>query len=154
MDATIDDFRQHFQSLSDEGLLAVNRKDLVEMACQCYDVELAQRGLKPLVAAAEDAAPDQEQPQELVAVATFTWAGEAKLAEALLRSESIPCFLRDEHTIQMNWCWGNALGGLRLMVPAEFAERAREILGAQVSEQELEAQAESAETENQPPQPE
>jgi hypothetical protein len=149
MDATIDDFRRHYQSLSDEGLLAVNQEDLVEVARQCYDVEVARRGLKPPVTAAEDAAPDKEQPQELVELATFTWADEARLAEALLRSESIPCRFQDENTVGL---WGNALGGLRLMVPADFAERAREILAAKVSEQELEAQAESAETESQPSQ--
>jgi hypothetical protein len=154
MDATINDFRRHYQSLSDEGLLAVKREDLVELARQCYDVEVARRGLKAPATAAEDAARDKEQPQELVAVATFLWAAEAKVAEALLRSESIPCSLRDENILRLNWGATVAFGGLRLMVPAEFAEQAREILGAQVSEQELEAETESAKTESQPSQPE
>src|SRR5579872_3563733 len=35
--------RQHYASLSDEGLRAINRADLVEIAQQCYDYELSQR---------------------------------------------------------------------------------------------------------------
>jgi len=37
--------REHYGSLSDEELLAVDRADLVEMAQQCYDSELSKRGL-------------------------------------------------------------------------------------------------------------
>lgn len=88
-----------------------------------------------------------EEP-DLVTVATFLWAGEAKLAEGLLRSESVPCFLRDENMLRMHWDWTNALGGLRLVVPAAFAEQAKEILDSRVSRQELEAQAESASAED------
>ena len=74
----------------------------------------------------------------------FLWAGQAQLAEGLLRSESIPCFLQNENTLRMDWLWTNGAGGLRLMVPSSAAERAREILAAPVSEAELEKEAEAA----------
>lgn len=42
-----EDFRQHYASLSNEGLLVIKREDLNPVAQQCYDVELAQRGIPP-----------------------------------------------------------------------------------------------------------
>jgi hypothetical protein len=39
----IDDLRRHYASLSDEALRAIDRTELVEIARQCYDQELAQR---------------------------------------------------------------------------------------------------------------
>jgi len=38
--------RQQYSSLSDEALLAIDRSELVEIAQQCYDAELSERGLK------------------------------------------------------------------------------------------------------------
>jgi hypothetical protein len=37
--------RQYYASLSDEGILAINRADLVETAQKCYDYEVSQREL-------------------------------------------------------------------------------------------------------------
>ncbi|MFN7998621.1 MAG: hypothetical protein U0Q18_33670 [Bryobacteraceae bacterium] len=37
--------REHYSSLSDESLLDIDRSDLVGMAQQCYDAEVARRGL-------------------------------------------------------------------------------------------------------------
>ena len=45
MDVTLDDFRKHFELLSDDALLETNRDELVEAAQQCYDAEIARRGL-------------------------------------------------------------------------------------------------------------
>ena len=139
MNVTIDDFRRHFDSLSDEGLLAVNREELVELARQCYDAELARRGLHPPPAAA--AAPEEQQPNlDLVVVATFMRQDEAKLAEALLKAESIPCYVGNQYLQREEWAYE-----LQLMAPAAVADQAREILAAKVSDEDLAAQAESAE---------
>ena len=43
MQLKIEDLRRHYASLSDEALRAINRTELVEIAQQCYDQELAQR---------------------------------------------------------------------------------------------------------------
>jgi hypothetical protein len=43
MKLNVDDLRRHYASLSDEALRAINRTELVEIAQQCYDQELAQR---------------------------------------------------------------------------------------------------------------
>jgi hypothetical protein len=46
MDVDPDDFRRRYAELSDEGLLLINREDLVEVARQSYDKELERRGLR------------------------------------------------------------------------------------------------------------
>ena len=43
--ATPEDFQRHFEILSDEALLETNRDELVEMAREVYDGEIARRGL-------------------------------------------------------------------------------------------------------------
>ncbi len=40
------DFERRYADLSDEGLLSINREDLIDRARQCYDRELAIRGLQ------------------------------------------------------------------------------------------------------------
>src|SRR5580700_262922 len=40
------DFGRRYAHLSDEGLLSIDREDLIDTARQCYDQELARRGLQ------------------------------------------------------------------------------------------------------------
>lgn len=47
MQIDLEHLRQHYASLSDEALLAIERADLVDMAKQCYDDELRLRELAP-----------------------------------------------------------------------------------------------------------
>ena len=133
-----EEIKRGYAEMSDEGLLAINREDLTELAQRYYDAELAQRGLQ--------LEPREPKPnaslkpgEELVLVATFLALHEADLARTLLRSADIPAYLENE----LSSAWTGS-GGLRLMVPASFVEQAEEILGAQISEEELLAQAEAA----------
>ncbi len=85
-----------------------------------------------------------------VAITDFVWGGgEAEAAAALLRSESIPCYLKNDDVLRhLEWpLRDTTYGNLTLMVPASFAHQAREILNSRVSEAELEAQAEKSESE-------
>jgi Putative prokaryotic signal transducing protein len=81
---------------------------------------------------------------ELVQVAAFLQPHEAKIARAQLEAENIPCFLNNERTLDIDWFLASIMGGYRLMVPAKFVERAREILESRISDEELAAQAEAA----------
>jgi hypothetical protein len=143
VDVGPEDFRRHFGMLSDDALLATRREDLVSSAQECYDEELSRRGLssEAPVATAEDAGsePAASSGDEPVSIATFTVAEQANLARGLLQSASIPSHLANEYA---------GLGGfqLRLMVPAAFMEQALEILGTEISDEELAAQAEAAAT--------
>ncbi len=64
----------------------------------------------------------------LVKVGSYTQPYEAHIARNRLRDSGIPAFLRNEHTISIDWFLSNALGGVLLLVPADRAEEARAIL--------------------------
>jgi hypothetical protein len=70
----------------------------------------------------------------MITIATYSFPYEAQIARANLEAEGIPAFIADEHTINMQWLFSNALGGIRLQVPSEFAEQAQEILEQDFSE--------------------
>jgi hypothetical protein len=136
----LEDFRRRYAELSDEALLELDRDELVDLARDCYDAELAGRGLRRVSPPATEV-PDHGELVEgdLVEAARFSFSSEADLARALLESAAIPCYLENEFA-------GKTLGaadGLRLLVPASLLENAREILAARVSEEELIAQAEA-----------
>jgi hypothetical protein len=141
VDVSAADFRQHYELLSDEALLEINPGDLVEVARQCLEDEIAQRGLNaeagddPEGIAAEPAADGEESGEVLIA--TYTNGDELNLARGLLQSAEIPS--RVENPLAV-------MGGmeLRLIVPAAFEEHALEVLGAEISDEELAAQAEAA----------
>ncbi len=64
----------------------------------------------------------------LTTIARYTYPYEAQIARALLDSERIQAFIADEQTINMQWLYSDALGGVRLQVAAEDAKRALQIL--------------------------
>ncbi len=68
----------------------------------------------------------------LVTIATFSFPHEAHLAKAKLDAFGIPSFIADEHTINMQWLYSNAMGGVRLQVPSELAAQAQEALNEPV----------------------
>jgi Putative prokaryotic signal transducing protein len=140
MEVSLDDFRRHFELLSDAALLETNREELIDVARECFDEEVERRGLNSTAGeeAAAETVPQPANPsEELVVIATFNIPEDANLARGLLRSAEIPFHLENEYV---------ALGGfqLRLLVPAAFEEEAREVLEAEISEEELAAQAEAA----------
>ncbi len=52
----------------------------------------------------------------MVIVATFSKPEEAHLLRMRLEAGGIRSFIRDENTIQMDWFYSNALGGVRVEV--------------------------------------
>jgi hypothetical protein len=140
-----DDFRRVYDSLNDEALLAVKRDELVEVAQQCYDVEVARRGLAARAPTAAAPAPGSAEAagasEELVEVATFTDVDDARLARDLLQSAEIPSYLATDAKLPGNM---SAPGGFRLSVSPSLLEQAREVLDTRISDEELAAQAEAA----------
>jgi len=67
-----------------------------------------------------------------VVVASFVSIGEAEIARSLIESEGIEVYLGNQHMVSMLWHYSHATGGVRLMVAAEHAERAREVLRTSV----------------------
>lgn len=68
-----------------------------------------------------------------VVIAKFSLPLEAQIARASLESAGITAFVADEHTINMDWLYSNAMGGVRLIVRREDADAARRILEADFS---------------------
>ncbi|MFA0813278.1 putative signal transducing protein [Microbulbifer epialgicus] len=64
----------------------------------------------------------------LVTVASFSFPYEAQIAKAALESEGIKAFVADEHTINMQWLYSNAMGGVRVQVLEYDLESARLML--------------------------
>lgn len=64
----------------------------------------------------------------LVTIARYSMPYEAHIAKSRLDSEGIPAFVADEHTINMQWLYSDALGGVRLQVPESYADIAQQIL--------------------------
>jgi hypothetical protein len=132
-----DEFSKYYASLSDEGLLEINRDDLTEVARACYDQELASRGIEAETPPAEIIEPMNDD-IEWVPLGSFDLE-EIELAQALLHAEEIPTDTEPPPTAN----YPPLTGGLELFVPEAFAARAREILASQISEEELIAEAEA-----------
>ena len=145
MDITTEDFRRHFDLLSDEALLDTKREELTELAQQCLDEELAKRGLHATgeeVPAEDETAADEPSPEEeeLVVVATYDDAEEADGAKAVLDDAKIPSRLVKDATDMDG-------AQMELLVPATALFKALDALGMHLSDEELAAQAEAAEME-------
>jgi hypothetical protein len=133
----LDDFRRRYAELSDDALLELGRDELVDLARDCYDAELARRGLHR--SSSSLPATEVQDHGELAEVAIFSSSSEADLARALLESAAIPCYLENEFAGKTS----RVSDGFRLFVPATLLENAREILNSPVSDEELIAQAEA-----------
>ena len=61
-------------------------------------------------------------------IATFSKPEEAHLFRTRLEAAGIPAYVQDEHFIQMDWLYSNAIGGVRVQIADEDVEAAREFL--------------------------
>lgn len=64
----------------------------------------------------------------LVEIANYTDPLDANILKARLDAEGISAYIANENHIQMNWLYSQALGGARVMVQAEDAEQAAELV--------------------------
>ena len=58
-------------------------------------------------------------------IATFSKPEEAHLFRTRLGAAGIPAYVQDEHFIQMDWLYSNAIGGVRVQIADEDVEAAR-----------------------------
>jgi PhnB protein len=123
MKVSVEDFRRQYAGMSDEALLDVDRRELVDLARKCYDEELARRQLKAAPPAPADPPEPHGEEEEFAVAETYESEEEAKLARELLRSAGIRAQL--------------GAGGLALLVPVSTREDAREVLDAQLSDEAL-----------------
>lgn len=69
----------------------------------------------------------------MIVIARFSFPHEAHIARASLEAAEIRSEIRDEHTVNMQWLYSNAVGGVRLLVEDSNVEAAMEILQADFS---------------------
>ena len=131
MHGNTEEFKQKYRDLPDDGLLAINRDELIESARQCYDEELARRSLTP---PQPEPAEGSEPTDELVSAGTFMLKRDSDLARGILESVGIPCFEPDEHMSDIAPYLIATCGLGRLLVPASRAEQARELLAPMVAD--------------------
>ena len=72
----------------------------------------------------------------LVTVATFTTPLEAELARGRLEGEGVEAHVADGELVTADWTMSNAVGGVKVRVAAEDADRARAVLAEPVEEPE------------------
>ena len=143
MEVTRAQLSEKFKLYNDEELLALYRsRDLTELANEVAAAELASRGIDATVPAAAPApapeptemaepveAPEPVIEGDLVAVVRlFDWT-EAEMLRGRLEAEGIPAIVADTYTARAIPLY-LAIGGVRVMVPEAYLERAREILKA------------------------
>ena len=132
---------RQYAEFSDVALaeLAADAGSLTDAARDALRSELTKRSLPVDLAKRDNAATDPIQQRQtsgpLVMVKRFRDMPEAQIAESILDSAGIDCFLADENTIRMDWLWSNLLGGFKLMVRPEDMDAATQLLDhANVSE--------------------
>ena len=67
----------------------------------------------------------------MITIAAFREPAHAHIARGFLDSAGIPAEVADEYVVGIHWLYSNAVGGVKLNVPEEHAERASSLLAGQ-----------------------
>jgi hypothetical protein len=156
MQIDLESLRRHYESLSDDELLAVERDELTEAAQKCFDEEVGRRGLAE--AQESEAAPDEKgyegatftagvDPdwlQDVACACSFvsqpggSAATDAENAREVLQNGGIPCQIS---AVEVASSTGDqpAQHEYRVMVPGAVNLKAASILDKEVFNQQLEA---------------
>lgn len=118
-----------YNGLTDADLLAeaAHTADLTPEAEDALQRELQRRSLDAPAPSTEDEEP-LLNPERWVTVDRFRDLSTAIVARGALEAAGIPCFLRDENTIRLDWQISNFIGGMRLQVHEDDREAAATIL--------------------------
>jgi hypothetical protein len=118
--------------------LARNPESLTENAWEALEDELDRRNLDdPELESSDEESPSPREEIEvrnLVNIRQFRDLPEALLAKGSLESAGIECFLADENLVRLDWFISNFIGGIKLRVQAEDAERALKLLDEPILE--------------------
>jgi hypothetical protein len=70
----------------------------------------------------------------LIPIAAFSKPEDAHLLRLRLEAGGVPAHVQDENTATVNWMLSDAIGGVKVLIEEEDAERAREILADEPGE--------------------
>jgi len=109
------------------------RDEFQDWAKTCPDCQVALVAELPPIPAPQHQtrrilARAQPSHDDLVTIATFSHPTEAYVPKSRLEAEGISSFVADADMITTNWLYSTAIGGAKLQVREEDAERALEIL--------------------------
>jgi Putative prokaryotic signal transducing protein len=132
-----DELAQTYRSASDNELLdlALAYDSLTDVAQNALRVEFERRGLEPPEIQEIPEAPPTAEYQQLATIQQYRELADAQVAKGALESAGIPCYLRDENALRMQWVWSNLLGGVRLQVNEQDRDAARDVLSQPIPEQ-------------------
>ncbi len=129
MQAIRQELETRFRQMNDSQLLleATRRHQLTPEARQILleTLNLRQLAIPPVVS---DEVEDQARAAAWVTVERFRDLSAAIVARSALEAADIPCHLRDENTVRMDWQISNFIGGMRLQVPAMEEDAAKDVL--------------------------
>jgi hypothetical protein len=122
---------EHFQLLNDDELLAQFRSgELTDLAKSVADEELQRRGIVPAQETVVPPVADEDTPEaeSLVPVARFFSPIEGEILKSRLEAEGVPAIVADAQTVQTIPLMAIAVGGVRVLVPESYTDRALEII--------------------------
>ena len=137
MDVTRESLSETFNLYTDAELLELYRSgDLTELATDVARAELAKRGLDTARPAPAPSPAPQPEPEpepviegDLVAVARLLDPTEGEMLRGRLEAEGVPAIVVDKQTATQVF-YKYTIGGVRILVPEAYLERAREIVKA------------------------
>jgi len=110
--------------------IAADVESLTEVARSTLQAELSRRGmtLAPETTKHPGIGPKAIPPAAPVMIRRYRDLPEATIAKTILDSAGIESFLAEENIVRLDWFYSNLVGGIKLLVRAEDADAARELL--------------------------
>jgi hypothetical protein len=126
-------FAKHYSQMSDGELLKIALQPwaLSDAAWDALEDELDHRDLE---LPEPEPVPVTPEKRSLVLLRRFRDLPEALLARGSLDSAGIESVLADDNVVRVDWLWSNLMGGVKLLVDAENAGAANEILSQPIPE--------------------
>jgi hypothetical protein len=124
------DLARRFRELSDDELLSRYRSgDLTADALSIAAAELAARGLS--LPELKAATPDNtEYTRDFETVARYLNPIQAHIVRSCLEAAGVPALIADDNLVRMLSIMSIAVGGVRILVPADRVAEARGVIAA------------------------
>jgi hypothetical protein len=138
MDVTRESLTEKFSEYNNDELLELYRSGgLTELATDVAKAELAKRGLDtarsaprpPPVQPVSEPEPEPSIDGDLVEVARLLDPTEGEMLRGRLEAEGVPAIVADRQTATQV-LYRYTIGGVRILVPEAYLERAREVVRA------------------------
>ena len=101
---------------------------LTEWARDALNEEMSKRGLEWKAEVPADEQAEAAGSDLPVVLRRYRDMPAAFIEKSVLENAGIECFLQDDNVVRMDWLWSNVMGGIKLVVRANDAEDAEQIL--------------------------